>query len=702
LARTVLLEHYRNIGIMAHIDAGKTTTTERILYYTGKIHKIGEVHDGSATTDWMVQEQERGITITSAAITASWTPQTGAMTGTEHRINIIDTPGHVDFTAEVERSLRVLDGAVFVLCAVGGVQPQSETVWRQANKYGVPRIAFVNKMDRIGADFNRCVEMMKTRLKARPCPIQIPIGASDTFKGIIDLVLMKALTFDEGDKGFKVLYGEIPADLLEEAKEWRSKMIEMVAETSDELMEKYLGGQELTENEIREGIRKGCVTLAFTPMTCGSAFKNKGVQPMLDAVVNYMPSPLDVPAIKGVNEEGEPQERPAEDIAPFSALVFKIAVDPFVGSLSFIRVYSGVLASGSSVYNPNKRRNERIGRLLQMHANKREDIQEVRTGDIGAVVGLKDMLTGDTICDENHPVVLESMNFPDPVIQVAIEPKTKADQEKMGVALSRLAQEDPTFKVKSDPETGQTIIAGMGELHLEIIVDRMMREFKVDANVGKPQVAYRETIRKRVEAEGKFVRQSGGRGQYGHVRLIVEPNESGKGYEFINEIKGGAVPKEYIKPTDQGIREACESGVLAGFPVVDIKITLYDGSYHDVDSSEMAFKIAGSMGFKSGCEKASPVLLEPIMAVEVEVPEDYMGDVIGNLNSRRGQIENMEDRAGSKIITSKVPLAEMFAYSTTLRSMTQGRGTYTMEFSHYAEASKSVAEEVIAKQKGTK
>ncbi len=702
MARTAPLERYRNIGIMAHIDAGKTTTTERILYYTGKIHKIGEVHDGSATTDWMVQEQERGITITSAAITASWTPQTGAVTGIEHRINIIDTPGHVDFTAEVERSLRVLDGAVFVLCAVGGVQPQSETVWRQANKYGVPRIAFVNKMDRIGADFNRCVEMMKTRLKAKPCPIQIPIGASDTFKGVIDLVLMKALTFDEGDKGFKVIYGDIPADLMEEAKEWRSKMIEMVAETSDDLMEKYLGGQDLTENEIREGIRKGCVTLAFTPMTCGSAFKNKGIQPMLDAVVNYMPSPLDVPAIKGVNEEGEAQERTADDNAPFSALVFKIAVDPFVGSLSFIRVYSGVLGSGSSVYNPNKRRNERIGRLLQMHANKREDIQEVRTGDIGAVVGLKDMLTGDTICDENSPVILESMNFPDPVIQVAIEPKTKADQEKMGVALSRLAQEDPTFKVKSDPETGQTIIAGMGELHLEIIVDRMMREFKVDANVGKPQVAYRETIRKRVESEGKFVRQSGGRGQYGHVRLIIEPNESGKGYEFINEIKGGVVPKEYIKPTDQGIREACESGVLAGFPVVDIKITLYDGSYHDVDSSEMAFKIAGSMGFKAGCEKASPVLLEPIMAVEVEVPEDYMGDVIGNLNSRRGQIENMEDRAGSKIITSKVPLAEMFAYSTTLRSMTQGRGTYTMEFSHYAEASKSVAEEVIAKQKGTK
>lgn len=539
MARTAPLEHYRNIGIMAHIDAGKTTTTERILYYTGKIHKIGEVHDGSATTDWMVQEQERGITITSAAITATWTPQTGAMTGTEHRINIIDTPGHVDFTAEVERSLRVLDGAVFVLCAVGGVQPQSETVWRQANKYGVPRIAFVNKMDRIGADFNRCVEMMKTRLKAKPCPIQIPIGASDTFKGVIDLVLMKALTFDEGDKGFKVIYGDIPSDMIEEAKDWRAKMIEMVAETSDELMEKYLGGQELTENEIREGIRKGCITLAFTPMTCGSAFKNKGVQPMLDAVVNYMPSPLDVPAIKGLTEEGEPQERPADDQAPFSALVFKIAVDPFVGSLSFIRVYSGVLASGSSVYNPNKRRNERIGRLLQMHANKREDIQEVRTGDIGAVVGLKDMLTGDTICDENHPVILESMNFPDPVIQVAIEPKTKADQEKMGVALSRLAQEDPTFKVKSDPETGQTIIAGMGELHLEIIVDRMMREFKVDANVGKPQVAYRETIRKRVEAEGKFVRQSGGRGQYGHVRLIIEPNEPGKGYEFINEIKGG-------------------------------------------------------------------------------------------------------------------------------------------------------------------
>lgn len=702
MARTTPLEHYRNIGIMAHIDAGKTTTTERILYYTGKIHKIGEVHDGSATTDWMVQEQERGITITSAAITASWTPQTGDHVGVEHRINIIDTPGHVDFTAEVERSLRVLDGAVFVLCAVGGVQPQSETVWRQANKYKVPRIAFVNKMDRIGADFNRCVEMMKSRLKARPCPIQIPIGASDTFKGIIDLVLMKALTFDEGDKGFKVIYSDIPSEMMEEAKEWRSKMIEMIAETSDALMEKYLAGEDLNESEIRNGLRKGCVDLLFTPMTCGSAFKNKGVQPMLDAVVNYMPSPLDIPSIYGNDEEGNSIERKADDNGPFSALVFKIAVDPFVGSLSFIRVYSGVLASGSSVFNPNKRRRERIGRLLQMHANKREDIEEVRTGDIGAVVGLKDMLTGDTICDEEKPVVLESMNFPDPVIQVAIEPKTKADQEKMGVALSRLAQEDPTFKVKSDPETNQTIIAGMGELHLEIIVDRMMREFKVDANVGKPQVAYRETIRKRVETEGKFVRQSGGRGQYGHVRLIVEPNEPGKGYEFINEIKGGTVPKEYIKPTDQGIREACESGILAGFPVVDVKITLYDGSYHDVDSSEMAFKIAGSMGFKAGCEKAQPVLLEPIMSVEVEVPEDYMGDVIGNLNSRRGRIENMEDRAGSKIITAKVPLAEMFAYSTTLRSMTQGRGTYTMEFAHYEEASKSVAEEVIAKVKGTK
>jgi len=702
VARQTPLERYRNIGIMAHIDAGKTTTTERILFYTGKIHKIGEVHEGAATTDWMVQEQERGITITSAAITAAWTAQTGQLKGVEHRINIIDTPGHVDFTAEVERSLRVLDGACAVFCAVGGVEPQSETVWRQADKYGVPRMAFVNKMDRPGADFFRVVEMMKTRLKARPMPIQIPIGAEEDFKGVVDLVMMKGLTFDEGDKGFKVIYGEIPADLVETAKEWREKMIEMVAETNDALMDKYLGGEELTEDEIRTGIRTGCINLTFTPMMCGSAFKNKGVQPMLDAVVSYMPSPLDIAAIKGVDADGNETERKAEDKEPFSALIFKIMADPFVGSLAFIRVYSGVLSAGSGVYNAAKGRRERIGRLLQMHANKREDIEEVRTGDIAAAVGLKEVLTGQTICDENHPVILESMDFPDPVIQVAIEPKTKADQEKMGVALSRLAQEDPTFKVKSDPETNQTIIAGMGELHLEIIVDRMMREFKVEANVGKPMVAYRETIRKRVDAEGKFVRQSGGRGQYGHVKMYVEPNEAGKGYEFINDIKGGVIPKEYIKPIDQGIQEAMQSGVLAGYPCVDIKITIYDGSYHDVDSNEMAFKIAGSMGFKNGCEKASPVILEPIMGVEVVVPEDYMGDVIGNLNSRRGRIENMEDRAGVKVVTAKVPLAEMFAYSTTLRGMTQGRGNYTMQFSHYEEAPRNVAEEIVAKVKGAK
>ena len=702
MARQTPLERYRNIGIMAHIDAGKTTTTERILFYTGKLHKIGEVHEGAATTDWMVQEQERGITITSAAITAAWTPQTGQLKGIEHRINIIDTPGHVDFTAEVERSLRVLDGACAVFCAVGGVEPQSETVWRQADKYGVPRMAFVNKMDRPGADFFRVVEMMKTRLKARPMPIQVPIGAEEDFRGVIDLVMMKALTFDEGDKGFKVLYSEIPAELLDTAKEWREKMIEMVSETDDALMDKYLGGEELTEDELRSGIRKGCIALTFTPMMCGSAFKNKGVQPMLDAVVSYMPSPLDIAAIKGVDTDGIEVIRRADDKEPFSALIFKIMADPFVGSLAFIRVYSGVLAAGSGVFNAAKGRRERIGRLLQMHANKREDIEEVRTGDIAAAVGLKEVLTGQTICDENHPVILESMDFPDPVIQVAIEPKTKADQEKMGVALSRLAQEDPTFKVKSDPETNQTIIAGMGELHLEIIVDRMMREFKVEANVGKPMVAYRETIRKRVDAEGKFVRQSGGRGQYGHVRMYVEPNEAGKGYEFINDIKGGVIPKEYIKPIDQGIQEAMQSGVLAGYPCVDIKITIYDGSYHDVDSNEMAFKIAGSMGFKAGCEKASPVILEPIMAVEVVVPEDYMGDVIGNLNSRRGRIENMEDRAGVKVVTAKVPLAEMFAYSTTLRGMTQGRGNYTMQFSHYEEAPRNVAEEIVAKVKGAK
>ena len=702
MARTTPLERYRNIGIMAHIDAGKTTTTERILYYTGKIHKIGEVHEGAATTDWMVQEQERGITITSAAITAGWMPQTGLLRDIEHRINIIDTPGHVDFTAEVERSLRVLDGAVAVFCAVGGVEPQSETVWRQADKYRVPRLGFVNKMDRPGADFLRVCEMMRTRIKARPMPIQIPIGAEENFRGVVDLVIMKAITFNEEDKGSEVIYGEIPDELAGAAHEWREKMIEMVAETDETLMEKYLDGEALTEEEIRAGIRRGCIGLHFTPMCCGSAFKNKGVQPLLDAVVSYMPSPLDVPAIQGHDLDGHPAERQASDSEPFSALIFKIMADPFVGSLAFIRVYSGVLAAGSGVYNANKGRRERIGRLLQMHANKREDIDEVRTGDIGAAVGFKDVLTGQTICDETHPVVLESMDFPDPVIQVSIEPKTKADQEKMGVALGRLVQEDPTFKVRTDTETGQTIIAGMGELHLEIIVDRMMREFKVEANVGKPMVAYRETIRKRVEAEGRFIRQTGGHGQYGHVKIVLEPNEAGKGYEFINEIKGGVVPKEYIKPVDQGIQEAMNSGVLAGYPVVDVKVTLYDGSYHEVDSSEMAFKVAGSMAFKAGCEKAGPALLEPIMAVEVVVPEEYMGDVIGNLNSRRGRIENMEDRAGVKVVTARVPLAEMFAYSTSLRGMTQGRANYTMQFSHYDEAPKNVGEEIVAKVRGTK
>ncbi|MDR0499481.1 MAG: elongation factor G [Holophagales bacterium] len=700
MARTTPLERYRNIGIMAHIDAGKTTTTERILFYTGKIHRLGEVHDGAATTDWMEQEQERGITITSAAITAFWSPQTGIYKGIEHQINVIDTPGHVDFTSEVERSLRVLDGAVAVFCAVGGVQPQSETVWRQANKYKVPRIAFVNKMDRVGADFFRVIEMMKTRLGAKPLPLQIPIGSEDTFRGVIDLICMQALIFEENDKGFNVICGEIPADLRETADKYNEQLVECVAETDEGLMEKYLSGESLTEEEIYKGIRKGCIELAFTPVCCGSSFKNKGVQPLLDAIVTYMPSPLDIPAIEGVDSNGNATARKADDNEPFSALVFKIMADPFVGSLCFIRVYSGVLASGSSVYNVNKGRKERIGRLLQMHANKREEINEVRTGDIAAVVGFKDALTGQTICDEGSPVILESIEFPEPVIQVAIEPKTKQDQEKMSLALSRLAQEDPTFKVHTDQETSQTIIAGMGELHLEIIVDRMMREFKVEANVGKPQVAYRETIKRRVESEGKFIRQSGGRGQYGHVKLVVEPQEPGKGYEFVNEIVGGVVPKEYIKPIDQGIQEAMTSGVLAGFPVVDVKVTLIDGSYHEVDSSEMAFKIAGSMGFKSACEKATPTLLEPVMAVEVEIPEEYMGDVIGNLNSRRGRIENMEDRAGTRVVTSKIPLAEMFAYSTTLRSMTQGRGTYTMQFSHYEEAPKSVSEGIVAKVTG--
>jgi elongation factor G len=700
VVRTTPLEHYRNIGIMAHIDAGKTTTTERILFYTGKIHRLGEVHDGAATTDWMEQEQERGITITSAAITAYWAPQTGGFKGIEHQINIIDTPGHVDFTAEVERSLRVLDGAVAVFCAVGGVQPQSETVWRQANKYRVPRIAVVNKMDRVGADFFNVLTMMSGRLGAKPLPIQLPIGAEESFKGIVDLVAMRAFTFEEDDKGLGVACGEIPTDLKDLAAKYRDQMIEAAAETDERLMEKYLSGQQLSDEEICMGLRKGCIELTFTPVCCGSAFKNKGVQPLLDAIVSYLPSPLDIPAIEGTDSSGKTVARKADDGEPFSALVFKIMADPFVGSLCFIRVYSGTLASGSVVYNMNKGRRERIGRLLQMHANKREEIDEVRTGDIAAVVGFKDALTGHTICSEKSPVALESMVFPDPVIQVAIEPKTKQDQEKMSLALSRLAQEDPTFKVHTDQETGQTIISGMGELHLEIIVDRMMREFRVEANIGKPQVAYRETIKRRFEAEGKFIRQSGGRGQYGHVKLVVEPNEAGKGYEFINSIVGGAVPKEYIKPIDQGIQEAMTSGVLAGFPVVDVKVELLDGSHHEVDSSEMAFKIAGSIGFKSACEKAGPVLLEPIMSVEVETPEEYMGEVIGYLNSRRGKIENMEDRAGSRVVTSKVPLAEMFAYATSLRSMTQGRGTYSMLFSHYEEPPKGISDEIVAKVTG--
>jgi len=698
VARTIPLERYRNIGIMAHIDAGKTTTTERILFYTGKIHKLGEVHDGAATTDWMVQEQERGITITSAAITASWTPLTGQWKGVEHRINVIDTPGHVDFTAEVERSLRVLDGAVAVFCAVGGVQPQSETVWRQANKYRVPRVAFVNKMDRTGADFYRVVDMMRTRLHAKPLPIQLPIGAEDQFRGVIDLVTMEALTFADGDKGFKVINGEIPADLLDEAKKWREHLVEMVAEADETLMEKYLGGEELTEEELRNGIRHGCVNLAFTPMCCGSAFKNKGVQPLLDAVVSYMPSPLDIPPIKGHDDEGNEVERRAGDNEPFSALIFKIMADPFVGSLAFIRVYSGVLSAGSSVFNANKGRRERIGRLLQMHANKREDIDEVRTGDIGAAVGFKDVYTGETICDESKPVILESMDFPDPVIQVAIEPKTKADQEKMGLALQKLSQEDPTFKVNTDQETGQTIIAGMGELHLEIIVDRMLREFKVDANVGKPQVAYRETIRKTVEeAEGKFVRQSGGKGQYGHVVIEMEPQERGAGYVFENMTVGGSVPKEYVPAVDKGIREAMTNGPMAGFPVVDIKVKLVDGSYHEVDSNEMAFKIAGSMAFKDGFNKASPVLLEPMMKVEVVTPEDYMGDVMGDLSRRRGILQGTDDTPSGKTINAQVPLGEMFGYATSLRSMSQGRATFTMEFDHYAEAPTNIADAVIKK-----
>jgi len=691
VARQFSLAKTRNIGIMAHIDAGKTTTTERILFYTGVSHKIGEVHDGTATMDWMEQEQERGITITSAATTCHWN---------ENRINIIDTPGHVDFTIEVERSLRVLDGAVAVFCSVGGVEPQSETVWRQADKYCVPRIAFINKMDRVGADFFRGVGMIRDRLKANPVPIQLPVGSEENYKGVIDLVEMKEIIWLDESMGAKYDVFDIAPERLDEAIEYREKMIEEISSHDDVLMEKYLGGEELTKEEIKAAIRKATTDIKICPVICGSAFKNKGVQNLLDCVIDYLPSPLDVPAIKGIDNKGAEVERKASDEEPFSALAFKIMTDPFVGQLCFFRVYSGVLNAGSYVYNSTKEKKERIGRILKMHANKREEIKEVYSGDIAAAVGLKYTTTGDTLCLDDNPVILESIEFPEPVISIAIEPKTKADQEKLGISLSKLASEDPSFRVKTDEETGQTIISGMGELHLEIIVDRLMREFKVEANVGKPQVAYRETITKKVKVEGKFVRQSGGRGQYGHVWLEVEPQEPGKGYEFVDAIKGGVVPREYIPAVDKGIQEAMNTGVLAGFPVVDFKVSLIDGSYHEVDSSEMAFKIAGSMGFKEGCHKASPVLLEPIMSVEVVVPEEYMGDVIGDLNSRRGRIMGMEGRSGAQVVSAMVPLAQMFGYATDVRSATQGRATYSMTFDHYEHVPKSVAEEIIAKVKG--
>ena len=684
--RSYPLERTRNIGIMAHIDAGKTTTTERILFYTGRTHKIGEVHEGAATMDWMVQEQERGITITSAATTCFWL---------NHRINIIDTPGHVDFTMEVERSLRVLDGAVLVLAAKGGVQPQSETVWRQAVKYHVPTISYVNKMDTTGADFYACVEQINSRLGANPVPIQLPVGAEDNFQGIVDLIQMKAYIHKD-DLGKDIEITDIPADLKEKAEEYRAKLLEAVAEQDDELMMKYLDGEELTEEEIKKGLRLGTLACKMVPVTCGSSYKNKGVQELLNAVVEYLPSPVDVPAIKGVNLDGTEAERKSSDSEPFAALAFKIATDPFVGKLCFIRVYSGTLESGSTVLNANKDKKERIGRLLQMHANHREDLDKIYSGDIVAAVGLKEVTTGDTLCDVNHPVILESMDFPEPVIDIAIEPKDKVAQEKLGIALSKLAEEDPTFKTYTDHETGQTIIAGMGELHLDIIVDRLKREFKVECNVGKPQVAYKETIREAVRVEGKFIRQSGGRGQYGHVWIEMEPLEPGKGIEFESKIVGGVVPKEYIKPVEEGIREAAESGVLAGYPVIDFKATLVDGSYHDVDSSEMAFKIAGSMAFKEGAKKGKSVLLEPIMRVEVTVPEEYMGDVIGDINSRRGKMEGMEARAGSQIIRGFIPLSEMFGYATDLRSRTQGRGTYSMEPSHYEEVPKSILDTIVA------
>jgi len=692
MARNTPIEMVRNIGIAAHIDAGKTTTTERILFYTGISHKIGEVHDGAATMDWMEQEKERGITITSAATTCTWK---------DHQINIIDTPGHVDFTIEVERSMRVLDGAVAVFCAVGGVQPQSETVWRQANRYQVPRMVYVNKMDRIGANFYNVEAQIKNRLKANPVPIQIPIGAEEHFKGVVDLVEMKALVWDDdAAMGSNYQVVEIPADLLDKAKEYRERMVEAVSETSDELMEKYLGGEELTKAEIKAGIKAGCLAMTFIPMICGTSFKNKGVQPMLDAVVDYMPAPTEVHAIKGEYEDGRECVVDSTDNGEFAALAFKIMTDPFVGQLTFVRVYRGSLESGSYAYNTTKDKKERIGRLLKMHANKREEIKVLHSGEIGAVVGLKDTLTGYTLASEKDPVILERMVFPDPVISVAVEPKTKADQEKMGIALQKLAQEDPSFRVETDEESGQTIISGMGELHLEILVDRMLREFKVSAEVGQPQVAYRETIRASVNQEYKYAKQSGGRGQYGHVYLKIEPQDAGLGYEFVNDIKGGAIPKEFIPAVDKGIKEALGAGVLAGYKVEDVKVTLYDGSYHDVDSSEMAFKLAASMGFKEGCRKAKPVILEPIMKVEVETPEDFMGDVIGDLNRRRGQINSMDDRSGNKIVNAFCPLAEMFGYSTDLRSQTQGRASYSMEFDHYDEVPRNVAEEIIKKRNG--
>ncbi len=691
MARKTPLHMVRNIGIAAHIDAGKTTTSERILFFTGMSHKIGEVHEGAATMDWMEQERERGITITSAATTCFWK---------DHQINLIDTPGHVDFTIEVERSMRVLDGAVAVFCSVGGVQPQSETVWRQANKYHVPRIIFVNKMDRVGANFYNVEQQVKDRLKAHPVPIQIPIGAEDDFKGVIDLVTMKALVWDDSKGPSAPETVEIPAELREKAQEYRDKMIEAVAETDEALMEKYFSGEELSVEEIKKGIKKGCLSLSFFPMLCGTAFKNKGVQPLLDAVVDYLPAPDEVPAIKGQYEDGSEVHVSSTDEGEFAGLGFKIMTDPFVGQLTFVRVYRGVLESGSYVVNTGKGKKERIGRLLRMHSNKREEIKELYAGEIGAVVGLKDTLTGDTLASEKDKVILERMEFPDPVISVAVEPKTKADQEKMGIALQKLAQEDPSFRVATDEESGQTIISGMGELHLEIIVDRMLREFKVEAEVGQPQVAYRETIRKKVEQEYKYAKQSGGRGQYGHVFLRLEPLEPGTGYEFVNDIKGGAIPKEYIPAVDKGCQEAMQNGVLAGYPVEDVRVTVYDGSYHEVDSSEMAFKLAASMGFKEGARKAGAVILEPMMKVEVETPEEYMGDVIGDLNKRRGQVNNMSERGGNKIIDAFCPLSEMFGYSTDLRSQTQGRATYSMEFDHYDEVPKNVGEEIIKKRNG--